>query len=172
MRQLSWLLVLVLALPAAGASAPMQTVERVDLERYGGVWYEIARLPNRFQTKCAGDVRADGRIEVVTRCPTEDGSEMQADGVARIVDEESRARLKVRFAPRFLSFLPFVWGDYWIIDLASDYSYAVVGEPERKYLWILSRKPALPDATYRGILERIERQGYDPEDLVKTPQGR
>jgi len=63
-----------------------------------------------------------------------------------------------------------VWGDYWIIDLAPDYSHAVVGEPARKYLWVLSREPTLEDAKYRGILERIEAQGYDPNDLVPTPQ--
>jgi len=173
-------LVTVLALyciPAgADTSASMKTVSSVDLDRYAGLWYEISRLPNRFQQGCSGNttaeyiIRKDGRLDVINRCTTTDGEEIRARGVARIVDETTRAKLKVRFAPAFLSFLPMVWGDYWIIDLAPDYSYAVVGEPARKYLWVLSRKPTVEDETYRGILERIELQGYDSGDLVLTPQ--
>jgi apolipoprotein D and lipocalin family protein len=165
------------SIPAgADASASMKTVAAVDIDRYAGRWYEISRLPNRFQKGCSGNVtaeyvlRGDGRIDVVNRCSATDGEEKRAEGVARIVDETNRAKLKVRFAPAFLSFLPMVWGDYWIIDLAPDYSYAVVGEPARKYLWVLAREPTLEDETYRGILERIEAQGYDPNDLVRTPQ--
>jgi apolipoprotein D and lipocalin family protein len=178
--QLVACLVTVLAIDSmhagADASASMKTVAVVDLDRYAGRWYEISRLPNRFQKGCSGNVtaeyvvREDGRIDVVNRCSATDGEEIRAEGVARIVDEATRAKLKVRFAPAFLSFLPLVWGDYWIIDLAPDYSYAVVGEPARKYLWILSREPTLEDETYRRILERIEGQGYDPGDLVRTPQ--
>lgn len=172
-------LVTVLAIdssPAGAAvSASMRTVANVDLDSYAGRWYEISRLPNRFQKACSGNVtaeyvvREDGRMDVVNRCSAADGEEIRAEGVARIVDDKTRAKLKVRFAPAFLSFLPMVWGDYWIIDLAPDYSYAVVGEPARKYLWILAREPVLEDETYRGILERIEAQGYDPNDLVRTP---
>lgn len=178
--RLAAFLVTVLAITpiSAGAdgSATVKTVAEVDLDRYAGRWYEISRLPNRFQRGCAGNVtadygvRADGRIDVVNRCSTTDGEEKRAAGVARIVDRATRAKLEVRFAPAILSFLPMVWGDYWIIDLAPDYSYAVVGEPSRKYLWVLSREPTLEDATYRGILERIEAQGYDPNDTVPTPQ--
>ncbi len=176
--QLIALLVAVLAIDPihAGAdrSASMKTVAEVDLERYVGRWYEISRLPNRFQKGCAGNVTAeyavrdDGRIDVVNRCRTTAGEEMKAVGVARIVDATTCAKLKVRFAPAFLSFLPMVWGDYWILDLAPDYRYVVVGEPSRRYLWVLAREPTLDDATYRGILERIEAQGYDPNDLVRT----
>jgi apolipoprotein D and lipocalin family protein len=164
-------------LAGAGESETVKTVARVDLDRYIGLWYEIARLPNRFQKGCSGNAtaeyrfREDGRLDVVNRCLTSDGGEKKAEGVARIVDETTRAKLKVRFAPAFLSFLSAVWGDYWIIDLAPDYSYAAIGEPSRKYLWVLSRKPTLDETTYRGILERIEAQGYDPGDLVRTPQG-
>lgn len=167
----------VCSIPAgADGSASMKTVASVDLDRYAGRWYEIARLPNRFQKECSGNVtadysvREDGRVDVVNRCSATDGEEKTAEGVARVVDATTCAKLEVRFAPAFLSFLPMVWGDYWIIDLAQDYSYAVVGEPTRKYLWILSREPTLDDATYRGILERIAAQGYDPDDLVRTPQ--
>jgi apolipoprotein D and lipocalin family protein len=178
--QLIACLVTVLAIysiPAgADVSTSMKSVASVDLDNYAGKWYEISRLPNRFQKDCSGNVtaeyfvREDGRIDVVNRCSATDGEQIKAEGVARVVDETTRAKLKVRFAPAFLSFLPLVWGDYWIIDLAPDYSYAVVGEPARKYLWVLAREPALEEETYRGILERIEAQGYDPNDLVRTPQ--
>ncbi len=169
---------LAIASVPAGAdhSQSMKAVAQVDLDRYAGRWYEISRLPNRFQKTCSGNVtaeyglRRDGRIDVVNRCSTKDGEEKTVAGVARIIDETTRAKLKVRFAPAFLSFLPMVWGDYWIIDLAPDYSYAVIGEPSRKYLWVLARGPALEEATYRSILQRIEAQGYDPSDLVRTPQ--
>lgn len=165
------------SIACGAASEPMQTVARVDLERYTGLWYEIAKLPNRFQKDCTGNVTAtytrrdDGRIAVVNRCATTSG-EKRAEGVARIADEATRAKLEVRFAPAWLSFLPMVWGDYWILDLAPDYGYAVVGEPSRRYLWILAREPALDEATYRGIVERIAAQGYDPGQLVRTPQDR
>src|SRR4029078_10863291 len=106
----------------ADTPAPVRTVPFVDLERYAGDWFEIARIENRFQRRCVGDVRAsysrrpDGRLDVVNRCRTADG-EIDAPGIARIVDEQTFARLKVRFAPAWLSWLPLVWGDYWIIGL-------------------------------------------------------
>ena len=98
--------------------------------------FEIARFPNRFQRRCVGDVRAryvrrsDGRIDVINRCRATDGTVTEARGIARVVDERTSAKLKVRFAPAVLSFLPMVWGDYWIIGLAADYSWAVVGSPD------------------------------------------
>ena len=132
----------------AQTAAPVRTVPIVDLDRYAGDWFEIARFPNRFQRQCVGDVRAsytrrsDGRIDVVNRCRTADG-QTEARGVARIVDERTFARLKVRFAPAWLSWLPAVWGDYWIIGLAADYSWAVVGDPGREVL-VDSRSCAAP----------------------------
>ena len=153
--------------------APLQTVPRVDLDRYAGDWYEVARLPNRFQNRCLGDVRAsyarraDGRIDVTNRCRTQDGT-IDAHGVARIVDEQGFARLKVRFAPAVLSFLPMVWGDYWVIGLADDYSWAVVGSPDRKYLWILSRTPALDAASFDTALGIARDSGFDVGRLIKT----
>ncbi len=154
----------------------LNAVPHVDPQRYTGTWYEIARLPNSFQDQCVGDVTAtyslDGdQFVVVNRCRTADGDVTEAVGRARRAsDDGSYAKLKVRFAPAILSFLPFVWGDYWIIDLADDYSYAVVGEPARKYLWILSRTPALPPATLQGILARVAPRGYDPGKLLYTRQ--
>ena len=157
------------------SAGTLDVVPTIDLHRYVGTWYEIARLPNRFQKKCSGDVTAtytlldDGDIRVVNRCRQEDGEFTIAEGLARRASEDgSDAKLKVRFAPAFLSFLPFVWGDYWIIDLADDYSYAVVGEPGREYLWILSRVPVMNDNTMSGILDRVRRQGYDTASLIKT----
>jgi apolipoprotein D and lipocalin family protein len=162
-----------------GQEMPMQelkVVPSVDLQKYKGTWYEIARLPNSFQNACAGDVTAtysldeDG-IEVVNKCRKENGEMTETKGRARRAsDEGPNTKLKVRFAPAFLSFLSFVWGDYWIIDLAPDYSYAVIGEPKRKYLWVLSRAKKLEEATLSGILERIRQNGYDTNRLMITNQ--
>lgn len=155
--------------------APVTTVPAVDLNRYLGDWYEVARYPNRFQTKCLGDVRAsyirrdDGRLDVINRCRTSSGIQ-EAAGVARVEDTTTFARLKVRFAPAWLSFLPPVWGDYWIIGLAADYSWAVVGSPDRKYLWVLSRTPEIPPAAYDAAVVTASSNGFDTSKLVRTAQ--
>jgi apolipoprotein D and lipocalin family protein len=159
----------------AQTAAPVRTVALVDLDRYAGDWFEIARFPNRFQRQCLGDVRAsyarrpDRRLDVVNRCRTAAG-QTEARGVARIVDEHTFARLKVRFAPGWLSFLPFVWGDYWIIGLAPDYSWAVVGDPGRDYLWILARVPHLDDESVARARAAARDNGFAVERLVPTPQ--
>ncbi len=166
-------------LPAASAvgSGPVEAVPSLELERYAGRWFEIARYPQFFQRNCAGDVTADyalqddGQIRVVNRCLREDGREIDARGVARRADAEGPAsRLEVRFAPRWLSALPFVWADYWVIALDPEYRWAVVGSPSRKYLWILSRTPQLDEETYDRILESIVAQSYDPAGLTRTQQ--
>ena len=110
------------------------------------------------------------RLEVVNECLEKDGTVERAKGVARIVDKTTNAKLEVRFAPPFLSFIPAVWGDYWIIDLADDYSYSAVGDPDRKYFWILSRAPQLDDAVYQDILRRAEKLGFNPAKVEKTSQ--
>ena len=159
----------------AQTRAPVRTVPFVDLNRYTGDWFEIARFPNRFQRQCLGDVRAsytrrpDRRLDVVNRCRTADG-QTGAHGVARIVDPQTFARLKVRFAPGWLSWLPMVWGDYWIIGLAPDYSWAVVGDPDRNYLWILARTPHLNDAAVAAARAAARDNGFDIGRLVPTPQ--
>ena len=159
----------------AQAVAPVRTMASVDLNRYIGDWFEIARYPNRFQRQCVADVRAsyarrpDGRIDVINRCRTADG-ETETRGVARIVDDRTFAKLKVRFAPPWLSFLQAVWGDYWIIGLAPDYSWAVVGDPGRDYLWILSRTPHLDDASFAAARAAARDNGFTIERLVATPQ--
>ncbi len=179
---MSHALLLVVAVLASPGSAPpaqaatMAPVPALDLQRYAGTWYEIARLPNPFQTKCARSVvaryglREDGRLDVVNECVEADGRVRRASGVARLADPQGPpSKLKVRFAPAFLSFSPAVWGDYWVIDLAPDYSYAVVGEPKRQYLWILSRSPRMPEPVYAEVLGRAARL-YDLSRLERTDQ--
>ena len=161
---------------APPGKGPVTTVDRVDLDRYAGQWYEIARFPNRFQRQCTGDVRAtyarrpDGRIDVINECRTSDGQTTQAKGVARVVDGSGNARLKVRFAPAFLSFLPIVWGDYWVIALGDGYDWAVVGSPDRQYLWILSRTAVLDESRWAQALEHVRSNAFDEGRLVRTPQ--
>ncbi|MDD5088496.1 MAG: lipocalin family protein [bacterium] len=166
------------ALGAAAAELPaLEVVPEVDLQRYAGTWYEIARLPNWFQKKCAGEVAAtytlleDGDIRVVNRCRTENGDLSEAVGRAKLASPRGpNTKLKVRFAPGFLAPLLFVWGDYWIIALAPDYSYAAIGEPNRKYLWILARAPQLDEAALQAVLEQVRAQGYDLSGLLRTQQ--
>jgi apolipoprotein D and lipocalin family protein len=159
---------------AAGAGAPLQTVGAVDLARYAGRWYEIANYPNVFQRVCVGNTTAeytpldDGRVRVVNRCATASGVS-QVEGVARRTGAETD-RLEVSFLPALLRWLPVGWGDYWVIGLAPDYSYAVVGEPSREYLWVLSRTPTLAADDRRAIDALLRERGYDPARLVATPQ--
>ncbi len=149
---------------------PLQTVRHVDLNRYVGTWYEIAAFPQRFQRGCTATtatytLRPGGDLDVLNRCRkgAPDGEERSARGRARVVDRATGARLEVSF------FRPF-WGDYWIIDLADDYSYAVVGHPSRDYLWILSRTPQMSEETYHGIVTRLQGQAYETARLVRTLQ--
>lgn len=170
------LLILATALPLAADPPPLRVVPAVDLARYAGEWYEVARLPNRFQEKCAGEVvaryelRPDGRITVVNRCRTTKGETTEAKGVARRVDGQPPAILEVRFAPALLAFLPAVWGDYQIIALGPDYGHAVVGTPDRAYLWILSRTPQMDPALYARLLDEARGQGFDVTKIVPTRQ--
>jgi apolipoprotein D and lipocalin family protein len=159
------------------ARAPGVTpIPAIDVARYMGTWYEIAKYPNRFQKKCAGfttasyRLRPDKTVEVVNRCRRADGAVDDATGTARQVGAPDSPVLKVRFAPAWLSFLPQVWGDYWVIDLDSDYQLAAVSEPTRAYLWILARTPAVPPQAYAALLQRLERQGFDLTKLQVTPQ--
>ncbi len=171
------LLALAAVVKADKKREPLRVVPSVDPERYAGKWYEIARLPNRFQKKCAGDVtadyavREDGGFDVLNRCRKPDGAVTSAKGQARVASKRGpNSKLEVRFAPGYLSFLPFVWGDYQVIDLAPDYSYALVGEPGRKYLWVLSRTPRMDDETYGRAVARGAAEGFDVSKLMKTEQ--
>ena len=157
---------------AESRKAPVQVVPAVDLTRYVGKWYEIARLPAWFQRDCTGDttatytLRPEGRITVVNECRKADGRMKSAKGVAKLASKTGlNSKLKVTF------FWPF-YGDYWILDLDPEYRWAVVGEPRRKYLWILSRQPELDQAVYEQIVERAAKQGYDVSRLMVTRHGR
>jgi apolipoprotein D and lipocalin family protein len=162
---LSW--ACVLSMPAQAELAPLKTVAAVDVPRYMGTWHEIAKYPNWFQRKCASSTQAtytlqtDGRVQVLNRCKTNKGEWTEALGAARQTGGPTSPQLKVRFAPEWLSFIPMVWGDYWIIDLDADYQWVVVSEPKREYLWILSRTPQMPAATYQALLAKLGQQGYD-----------
>lgn len=152
------------------------TVQSVDLNKYAGVWYEIARYPNKFQDQCISNVTAeyiiekDGDIKVINKCKTATGEIDEAKGEARIKDKRTNAKLEVRFAPKILSFIPNVWGNYWILDLGRDYDYALVGSPDRKYLWVLSRTPQIDGAKYENMMKIAKDEGFNPDKLVKTEQ--
>ena len=160
----------------ASATQPVRTVPSVDLNRYSGKWYEIARYPNKFQKQCVGNVTANytvkqnGKLEVLNGCLKKDGLLNSARAEAKIADKATNAKLKVRFAPSFLSVFGFVWADYWIVDLGRDYEYAVVADPKREYLWILSRDAEMKESLYQDILRKVEKQGFEPGKLVKTRQ--
>jgi apolipoprotein D and lipocalin family protein len=163
--------VLLYALALVGMAAqaqlpPVGSVAHVDLSRYAGDWYEIAAFPMFFQRRCIGDttarytLRPDGDIAVYNRCRTEDGFDY-ASGRAWSVAGTGDAQLKVSF------FWPFR-ADYWVIGLADDYGWAVVGNPNRKYLWVLSRTPRLPAEQLDLALQAATRQGYDLAQLKYT----
>ncbi len=155
--------------------APLQTVPALDVPRYMGTWHEIAKYPNWFQKKCVSSTQAtyslqgDGRVQVLNRCKTDKGEWSEALGAARQIGGPTSAQLKVRFAPEWLSFIPMVWGDYWIIDLDSDFQCVVVSEPQREYLWILSRTPQMPAATYQTLLGKLDKLGFDLKRLEVSP---
>lgn len=173
MNRPTGILVPLLLLVTAGALRAQDKgkptpVESVDLERYAGLWYEIARIPNRFQNDCVGaatatyELRDDGRIDVINRCTKENGETKEARGEARL-DDKGGARLQVSFFS-ILGWRP-VWGNYWILDLGEDYEYSVVGEGSRKYGWILSRSPTIEDERLEALFESLRSQGYDPAEF-------
>ena len=172
MRHHSALLLLLACIaPAAHAADPVTSVQALDISRYAGQWYEIARLPVSFQDECAGDITAaytlrdDELIGVRNACRTVDGETSVAEGVARQVKGHP-GRLEVRFAPDWLSWVPFLWADYWVIDLDPGYTWAVIGEPGREYFWILSREPAMDRALFDKIKARAVAMGYDLAPLI------
>ena len=118
-------------------------------------------------------LQPSGKISVLNRCRLENGGQIQAEDVARVAGKgQPNSILKVRFAPAFLSFIPQVWGDYRIIALSPDYTYALVGDPAREYLWILSRSRQMDDATYNQLVEEARAQGFEVSRLQKTRQSR
>jgi apolipoprotein D and lipocalin family protein len=176
--RLVFLLLLLLNLPLIAQDdvemKEPETVKKVDLERYAGTWYEITRIPNRFQKQCIKNVtatyslREDGRIDVVNRCVEEDGNIDEAEGIAQVVDTNSFSKLEVSFVS-FLGIRPF-WGDYWILGLEENYKYVVVGEPSRKYGWILCRNQKMEETDLEVCFNILRRQGYDPDNFEMTVQ--
>ena len=163
----AWLvLIALLGSAPLWAASPVTSVDTLDMGRYAGQWHDIAHLPVSFQKKCVGDItatyalRAEGRISVHNVCRTAEGERLAAEGVARPVKGHP-GRLQVRFAPDWLAWMPLVWADYWVIALDPDYQWALVGDPDRKYLWILSRAPSMDSALFARITSRAEAMGYD-----------
>jgi apolipoprotein D and lipocalin family protein len=154
-----------------GAKLPdLTTVPDVDLNRYQGTWYEIARLPNRFEKACDSNVTAtytvqpDGQIRVLNQCHRADGSTMRAEGVAKLRDANGpKSRLKVTF------FWPF-YGDYWIIDLDPNYQWVLVGEPKRDYLWVLARSRQIDPALYQRLMDKARSEHFDVSKILKIKQ--
>ena len=161
-----------LALVCAGCASqqslvlnPIRTVESVDLKQYAGTWYEVAAFPQPFDKPCDAaradySLREDGQLAVLSHCKKPDGVETLTQGVARIIDRSTNAKLEVSFSGPF-------WRDYWIIDLGDRYDYAVVSNAKRDGLWVLSRTPRIDEFTYRRILGRMERQGFEVSRLER-----
>lgn len=154
-----------LLLNCSGNYSALQTVPEVDLSRYAGVWYEIAAFPQKFQKGCRCttaeyETTSKGYIKVTNKCQKPDKFS-KIEGKAFVVKGSGNAKLKVQF------FWPFK-GDYWIIELDSDYKWAVVGDQSRKYLWILSRTPVMKDEIYNDILKRVSEKKFDISKLRKT----
>ncbi|GGH29844.1 apolipoprotein D and lipocalin family protein [Cribrihabitans marinus] len=175
------LLAALLILPSTGVSAaeyrdrsvPMSVETDLDVKRYMGRWYEIARFPNRFEKGCQGvtadyALREDGKVRVVNTCRkgAPDGPAEQARGVARVA---APGRLEVTFVP-FLSFLPFLWGDYWVLDVTEDYDVAVIGNPDGSTGWILARDPQIDERTFQAAAKVLQKNGYDTSALKRVPQ--
>ena len=162
--------------PQPASLPPVKTIAALDVPRYMGTWYEIAKFPNRFQAKCTANTRArylaqtDGSVQVLNSCVTADGSTIDALGLAKQIGSATSPKLQVRFAPAWLGWLPLVWGDYWVIDLDADYQLAAVSDAKREYLWVLSRTPQVNPKAYDALLERLKAQNFDVQKLEQTHQ--
>lgn len=168
---------LCLLLSACAGVSPkdtLPTVASVDLARYAGTWHEIARLPMWFQRHCVDSkatytVRADGAIGVHNECVTDTGAHDEIAGVARVLDPQTNARLTVVFDNFFARlFGPSRDGNYWILALDPDYRTAMVGTPDRRYLWILSRAPRLDEARYQQLVKQAQQLGFPVTTLIRT----
>ena len=167
----------LLSTPVLAQVPPVQSVPSVDVQRYAGQWFEQTRLPNFFQSGCLGDVvvnyrvQSDASIEVMNRCRESNDKINQVQGRAVAAPgDTSGARLKVSFLPSWLQWVPFTQGDYWVVLLDADYRYAVVSEPSRKYMWVLSRATVMDAATYETVRAELKLKGYPVEGLIRTPQ--
>lgn len=165
-----------MALTAYAAESELRTIPALDVPRYMGTWYEIGKYPNRFQKKCVKDTRAEyallanGTVQVTNRCTMDNGEVDVVVGSGRQIGEARSPKLEVRFAPEWLSFIPWVWGDYWVIDLDPEYQLVAVSEPKREYLWVLARTPTVNPRAYEELVARLEKQGFDSRKIVLTRQ--
>ncbi|OJH06751.1 MAG: hypothetical protein AOY29_06175 [Alcanivorax borkumensis] len=159
---------------ACGGDKPLATVGQVDLQRYTGTWYEIARLPQWFQRGCYDSTATysandDGTLKIVNRCQREGDESREAVGTARVVPNTGNAKLKVRFDNWVSKLIPTITeGNYWIIALDKDYQTVVIGEPSRKYLWILARQPELGDDQYQALLQLAKTKGFPVDQLERN----
>lgn len=153
----------------------LPTQSGVDLKKYAGTWYEQSRLPNGFQKDCVSDVQADyvlqadGTLGVTNQCKMADGKTKIATAEGRMnasVQPEDPAKLEVRFAPEWTSWLPMVWGDYWIIKLDGEYEYSLVGTPDREYLWVLSRDKQPDPARVKALQEHARSLGFAVDEMI------
>lgn len=169
-------------LPFASASSdnlpPLKTIATLDVPRYMGTWYEIAKYPNKFQKKCVAETLAqyslqpEGTVKVTNRCKKADGSLDEAVGEARQIGNATSPKLQVRFAPVWLARIPLVWGNYWVIDLDPAYQLVAVSEPKREFLWVLSRTPTVNAQAYDALLARLKAQGFELDRLERTQQSK
>lgn len=154
---------------------PVTTVPRVDVDRYLGTWFEICRLPMKWEDETARDITAtyslneNGSIRVDNRCIDAEGKPTQAIGEGVPVDD-SNARLTVSFLPEFLRWIPFTRGDYWVLKLDDDYQVSLVGDPARKFLWLLARDPQLSEPVKHEYLSYARAIGYDLSALITPHQ--
>lgn len=156
------------------ARQPVTSVESLDIQRYCGLWYEIGRLPLRWEDADAADITAyytlegDGSLRVDNRCRDKRGAPSQAIGRATAVSGKP-GRLEVSFLPGLIRWIPFTKGDYWVLKVDAAYTVALVGSPDRKYLWLLAREPRIDEATRDAYLAEATRQGFDLKNWI-TPE--
>ena len=164
---------LVAAIMAKNAKKALASAAHVDLDRFVGSWFEIARLPDRQDKDCLSDARVtyartDNGLRLLSLCRRENGSIRRSTGRAKLADDATQARFKISYSHSALDALPLVWSDYTIIDVADDYSTAIVGAADRKHLWFLARQPTVADAANKDFMNKARAQGFDTSALVYT----
>jgi apolipoprotein D and lipocalin family protein len=164
---------LVAAIIAKNAKKALASAAHVDLDRFVGSWFEIARLPDRQDKECVSGARTtyartDDGLRLLSLCRRANGSIRRSTGRAKLADDTTQARFKISYSHSALDMLPLVWSDYTIIDVADDYSTAIVGAADRKHLWLLSRQPTVSDVARQDFLNKARAQGFDTSALVYT----
>ena len=163
---------------SAWAKDELATIPSLNVHRYMGTWYEIGKFPTPFQKNCVSNTMAvyeaqpNGTMRVTNRCTESSGKVKEAIGEARQIGNATSPKLEVRFAPVWLSFLPFVWGNYWVIDLDTDYQLVAISEPRQELLWILSRTPKPNDLAYSQLIDRLKKKGFDLSKMEATRQNK